>query len=194
MQQGGTVKTINSCINFVVKTATNVCALNYLQNASLNNVGQFLGRLVTRFPAAYNAFIGGVAISVISDLAEKGISLACDSHRGRVTLKSYRPTIKLLTQVLVRVAIGAGVFAAGTALTGGALLPAAITGAKFGAFLLVADKVSKVAVLVFRIAAFVAIRFVEIVTSCCLPEFINKGIIAFSNFVIDSKSPKENSN
>lgn len=131
---------VKEIIDFVAKTASNVCVLNYAQKESLNTLGRYLGRLVSKLPAASTPFIAGLAISVLSDAAEKGLTFVFKNSK-----------YQFYAQVLVRVAISAGVFAAGTALTGGALVPAAIAGAKFGAFLLVADKIAKAAILIFKV-------------------------------------------
>ena len=164
-------------IAFVAKTASNVCLLYVGQQASLKTLGQYLGRLISILPVACTPLIAGVAISALGDAAEKGLAVAFKNSQK----------IKYTAQVLVRVAIGAGVFAAGAALTGGAgaLVPALIAGAKFGAFLLVADKVSIVAGLFFKLIVLLPVGGAAFSTEISGDEKIAKTMIDYVKNILD---------
>lgn len=157
-----TIKTINNGIDYIARAASNYYALKYGQQASLKVIGQYLSRLIPQLAAAYTPLIGVCVINGLSDLVEKKI---CQYPK----ICGYKVGFKfdLCVQIIVRVTIGAGVFAAGTFFTGGTLFaPAMITGAKFGAFLGVADRLARIAIDFLRGLGFSVLRLVSNVSWC----------------------------
>lgn len=135
-------------IDFIIRTAVTAGSV-HLANAYLaaTQVGQLLGRTITEMPirGAYVPFASTAAISVISDGIEHFVLNKFFDRTGPTDQKSIvtynRPKLKALSELVIRVLVGAGLFAAGVAVTGGSILPALATGAAVGTLVYVANKI-----------------------------------------------------
>ena len=95
-------------------------------------IGKYMGRVISQMP--FYSMVGSLFITFISAFAEIYVVnkyLPNESHG------------KTLTNVLVRVIVGSGVFAAGAAVMGGNILPALATGALVGGCVYGASKLGQ---------------------------------------------------